>query len=183
MAQIAQREGILNLWRGLTPALVGSLPSTVLYYTGYESLRDILLLHTQSPYSPMFAGAIARTLVVGLISPLELFRTRMQADSAQFSAIMKDVRTLVQVMASNAERWTTSIVERSWFHHIEGCPLFRDLLVFYRVHEAEDIPKCSESYVLSRIRNILFHWIDSRLCGSRVDSSIRCRQDNPSSFL
>jgi solute carrier family 25 protein 39/40 len=103
MVQIAQKEGIVNLWRGLTPALVGSLPSTVLYYTGYESLRDILLFHTQSQYSPMFAGAIARTFVVGLISPLELFRTRMQADSVQLSVIMKDIRVLVKVKAINSE--------------------------------------------------------------------------------
>jgi solute carrier family 25 protein 39/40 len=96
MIYIAKQERVLNLWRGLTPALIGSLPSTVLYYTGYEALRDLFILHTQSSYSPLFAGAIARSMVVGVISPLELFRTRMQADNVQFSAITKDVRIMIE---------------------------------------------------------------------------------------
>jgi solute carrier family 25, member 39/40 len=97
MVHIARNERILNLWRGLTPALVGSLPSTVFYYTGYEALRDFLTAHTQSAYSPLFAGAIARSVVVGLISPLELFRTRMQADNIQISKIISDVSYMVKV--------------------------------------------------------------------------------------
>ena len=97
MVQIARNEGVFNLWRGLTPALIGSLPSTVLYYTGYETLRDVISSKTNSTYSPMLAGAIARTFVVGVISPLELFRTRMQADALPFVTIVNDVKGLVRV--------------------------------------------------------------------------------------
>ena len=68
-----------------------SIPSSVIYYLGYESLRDSmdLVLFKDSdlkPYSPALAGSISRLLAVTAISPLELLRTRMQASTGIASA-------------------------------------------------------------------------------------------------
>ncbi|CAG8491771.1 9708_t:CDS:10 [Acaulospora morrowiae] len=77
--KIVRNEGITSLWKGLSPTLVMSVPTTVIYYVGYDYLRDTLWKWKYSEnYSPMIAGFVARTISVTLVSPLELFRTRMQ---------------------------------------------------------------------------------------------------------
>lgn len=57
-----------------------SVPANVIYFVGYDYLRD-LIQPTTANYSPLIAGAIARTIAVTMISPIELFRTRLQASS------------------------------------------------------------------------------------------------------
>lgn len=62
-----------------------SVPANVIYFVGYDYLRDMIRPYTQlreSDYSPLAAGAIARTIAVTMISPIELFRTRLQATTA-----------------------------------------------------------------------------------------------------
>eukprot|EP00906_Rhabdomonas_costata_P000560 RCo000717 len=39
---LATREGLPALWRGLGPSLALSLPTTVFYYSAYDSLRPVL---------------------------------------------------------------------------------------------------------------------------------------------
>lgn len=59
-----------------------SVPANVIYFVGYDYLRDIIQPYSQlnhADYSPLAAGAIARTIAVTMISPIELFRTRLQA--------------------------------------------------------------------------------------------------------
>ena len=60
------------------------VPSSALYMLGYTHLNLHILSFapnsaTLSVLSPLFAGALSRTLSVTLLSPLELFRTRLQA--------------------------------------------------------------------------------------------------------
>jgi len=60
-----------------------AIPANVIYFTGYDYLRT----STQSPihnqvsdaYAPLIAGSIARVAAAAVISPIEMFRTRMQA--------------------------------------------------------------------------------------------------------
>jgi solute carrier family 25 protein 39/40 len=62
-----------------------SVPANVIYFVGYDYLRDIIqpfVQFKQSDYSPLLAGAIARTVAVTMISPIELFRTRLQATAS-----------------------------------------------------------------------------------------------------
>ncbi|KAG0350809.1 hypothetical protein BGZ54_003622 [Gamsiella multidivaricata] len=73
-----------------------SIPATVIYFVGYDYLKDVLseTARKASPGSllgqtlvfeyggslaPLVAGAFARTVAATVISPLELFRTRMQS--------------------------------------------------------------------------------------------------------
>lgn len=78
---VARAEGIGALWSGLSPSLLMAVPSTVLYFTAYEVLRDHLVAQMPGigPYAPLVAGATARTFAASIISPLELLRTKIQS--------------------------------------------------------------------------------------------------------
>jgi solute carrier family 25 protein 39/40 len=83
LRKIARNEGIRTLWRGLSPTLLMTVPANIIYFTGYDWLR----FNKISPinrafsdnYAPLVAGATARTFAAGVVSPIEMFRTRMQA--------------------------------------------------------------------------------------------------------
>jgi solute carrier family 25 protein 39/40 len=87
LRKIARYEGVSALWSGLAPTLVLQMPATVLYYLGYETIRDKLLASDASDgfkrYAPLMAGMSARTVAATLISPIELIRTRVQALSGK----------------------------------------------------------------------------------------------------
>lgn len=78
-----KNEGVFALWRGLVPGLAMALPSTAIYFVGYDYIRDHTKLHfantTLDTYSPLWAGGAARTMSALVVSPMELFRTRMQS--------------------------------------------------------------------------------------------------------
>ncbi|KAF9181721.1 hypothetical protein BGZ51_001184 [Haplosporangium sp. Z 767] len=95
--KIVRYEGATSLWRGLSPTVAMSIPATVIYFVGYDYLKDVLSEQalTASPglalgqasfindyrdsLAPLAAGGFARTVAATVISPLELFRTRMQS--------------------------------------------------------------------------------------------------------
>lgn len=83
LRKIARNEGISSLWRGLSPTLVMSIPANVIYFTGYDSLRynphSPINTYISDAYAPLVAGSVARTAAASVISPIEMFRTRMQA--------------------------------------------------------------------------------------------------------
>lgn len=72
---ICKNEGIASLWRGLIPALMMALPSTILYFLGYEYLKgaffwNLLIADCDSsdmpedkvhPMSALLSGASARS--------------------------------------------------------------------------------------------------------------------------
>ncbi|KAJ3328574.1 hypothetical protein HDU76_009708 [Blyttiomyces sp. JEL0837] len=99
--KIYSREGITSLWRGLSPTLIMQVPSTVIYYIGYEKIRDGLKANFKfadsSPYAPLLSGALARSCVAVLISPLELIRTRMQSGGPE-SGLVSVTRQVVGMM-------------------------------------------------------------------------------------
>ena len=82
--KIARNEGPQTLWRGLTPTLVMAVPANVIYFAGYDWLRfspksPIRKLPINDKYAPLVAGSVARVLAAIAVSPIEMFRTRMQA--------------------------------------------------------------------------------------------------------
>jgi len=83
LRKIARNEGPTSLWRGLSPTLVMAIPANVIYFTGYDSLRSNphspIHNHVPDAYAPLIAGSIARVAAASVISPIEMFRTRMQA--------------------------------------------------------------------------------------------------------
>ncbi|RUP19712.1 mitochondrial carrier domain-containing protein, partial [Jimgerdemannia flammicorona] len=104
VSKIIRYEGILSLYRGLTPALVMSVPATVIYFVGYDYFRDYLRDRwvDQNPglarYAPLIAGGGARTIAATIISPIELFRTRMQSVEGLhgFREVFKSVVRMVR---------------------------------------------------------------------------------------
>ena len=86
LRKIARNEGISSLWRGLTLTLVMAIPANVIYFTGYDSLRynahSPVKTYIPDSYAPLVAGSIARTAAASVISPIEMFRTRMQATTS-----------------------------------------------------------------------------------------------------
>ncbi|KAJ2864683.1 Carrier protein, mitochondrial, partial [Coemansia asiatica] len=105
MRHIARTEGIRTLWRGLSPTLVASGPSTVIYFVGYDYLRQWMGRHVRQhgwgeyeKYVSLLAGCLARTTAATTISPLELVRTRMQSSATHDLAtvmhgISRDIRS------------------------------------------------------------------------------------------
>ncbi|KAI8967601.1 mitochondrial carrier domain-containing protein [Mycotypha africana] len=100
--KILKYEGVSALWKGLSPAIVMSVPANVVYFVGYEYLKDFIqpitnLANTKMDYSPIFSGAIARTVAVTIISPIELFRTRLQAAGKghDFNCVLRGVKNMV----------------------------------------------------------------------------------------
>lgn len=63
-----------------------AVPGNVIYFAGYDALR----FNTHSPvyqrvpdnYAPLVAGSIARVAAAAVVSPVEMFRTRMQATAS-----------------------------------------------------------------------------------------------------
>ena len=105
LKKIARNEGITTLWRGLSPTLVMTVPGNIIYFTGYDWLR----FNKASPikklvpdiYTPLVAGAFARTVAAISVSPIEMFRTRIQASTSTSSAghfadTLKGIRNMVQ---------------------------------------------------------------------------------------
>ena len=60
-----------------------AIPANVIYFTGYDSLRSNphspIRKYVSDGYAPLIAGSIARVAAASVISPVEMFRTRMQA--------------------------------------------------------------------------------------------------------
>jgi len=105
LRQIARHEGVPALWSGLAPTLVLQVPATVLYYLGYETIRDRLLSSDKTPegvkfYAPLIAGMSARTVAATLISPIELIRTRVQALSGKghLAPVLRNVAGMMKTL-------------------------------------------------------------------------------------
>jgi solute carrier family 25 protein 39/40 len=96
MLRVARHEGLGSLWSGLQPALIMSVPGTVLYFATYEHVRDMCT--SLSPqYAPLLAGGGARILTATIVSPVELMRTRMQAEASLMrEGMLGGARSLVR---------------------------------------------------------------------------------------
>ncbi|KAL3898095.1 MAG: hypothetical protein SGCHY_002974 [Lobulomycetales sp.] len=75
---ILKLEGPAGLYRGIVPSIMMTTPATVLYYVGYDTLRDTL---PATSYRPLLAGTMARFITVLASAPLEFSRTLMQSDA------------------------------------------------------------------------------------------------------
>ncbi|KAB8343013.1 hypothetical protein FH972_022607 [Carpinus fangiana] len=104
LRKIARNEGFTTLWRGLSPTLVMAVPANVIYFAGYDWLRTSprspMHNRVSDTYAPLAAGSAARVLAAIVVSPIELFRTRMQAHhspsaTSNFRETMTGVREMV----------------------------------------------------------------------------------------
>ncbi|SCU86536.1 LANO_0C08328g1_1 [Lachancea nothofagi CBS 11611] len=78
--KIAKIEGITSLWRGISITLLMAAPANMVYFIGYETLRDKSRLQEAYPtLNPLMCGAVARVLAATIVAPLDLLRTRLQS--------------------------------------------------------------------------------------------------------
>jgi solute carrier family 25, member 39/40 len=93
LGKIARNEGTLSLWRGLSPTLLMAIPASVIYFSGYDWLRhnhsSPIKRYSNDTYAPLVAGSVARVLAAIAVSPIEMFRTRMQATSGSSTGIFR----------------------------------------------------------------------------------------------
>ncbi|TGJ86652.1 hypothetical protein E0Z10_g2084 [Xylaria hypoxylon] len=107
MRKIARNEGFTTLWRGLSPTLLMAIPANIIYFTGYDWLRynkkSPISRLSRDDYKAVTAGSIARVLAVAAVSPVELFKTRLQASSGSTATShLKDTfKGLREMVAEN----------------------------------------------------------------------------------
>ncbi|SSD58506.1 related to Mitochondrial carrier protein MTM1 [Saccharomycodes ludwigii] len=95
--KISRIEGLNALWRGLSITLLMAIPSNVVYFSGYETLRDYSPLNANFPtINPLVCGALARTIAATTIAPLELLKTRLQSIPSIKSNSLKIFKDLMQ---------------------------------------------------------------------------------------
>ncbi|KAL6126271.1 hypothetical protein ACLB2K_074322 [Fragaria x ananassa] len=82
---ILVQEGFWRLWRGTNASLTLAIPTVGIYMPCYDIFRNLMEEFTTqnapnlTPYVPLVAGALARSLACVSCYPIELARTRMQA--------------------------------------------------------------------------------------------------------
>ncbi|KAF8791315.1 Solute carrier family 25 member 39 like protein [Argiope bruennichi] len=100
LVKISKIEGVKTLWSGLVPTLFISVPSTVIYFTMYDQLRELFSSHLVPPMGPvsvpLFSGITARVLTGTVVSPIEFFRTKIQSEQVKYSDAFKNVSKLVK---------------------------------------------------------------------------------------
>lgn len=94
LVKISRNEGLSSLWRGLSPTLFMAVPSTVIYFVGYEQLRK--MVNNDAAWAPLLCGGLARTASATVISPMELLRTRLQSATHQGKNASESFREVTQ---------------------------------------------------------------------------------------
>ncbi|KAA8520716.1 hypothetical protein F0562_015012 [Nyssa sinensis] len=83
--KVIRQEGFARLWRGTNASLALAVPTVGIYLPCYDIFRNLLEEYTSrstpnlTPYVPLVAGSLARSLACITCYPVELARTRMQA--------------------------------------------------------------------------------------------------------
>ena len=90
-----------------------AIPANVIYFTGYDALRSNtaspIRNHVPDTYAPLVAGSIARIAAAATISPIEMFRTRMQAATSANSGTGVFMETLAGLRRMVEAQGVTSL--------------------------------------------------------------------------
>ncbi|KAJ9171477.1 hypothetical protein P3X46_014841 [Hevea brasiliensis] len=105
-SKVIRQEGFGRLWRGTNASLALAVPTVGIYLPCYDIFRNLMEDFTNqnapdlTPYVPLVAGSVARSLACVTCYPVELARTRMQAfKEAQNGAKPPGVwKTLIEVI-------------------------------------------------------------------------------------
>ncbi|XP_068947981.1 solute carrier family 25 member 48 isoform X1 [Petaurus breviceps papuanus] len=83
MTSIVQKEGLLGLYRGANAMLLRDVPGYCLYFIPYAIINEWITPDnntTCSPYSVCLAGGIAGAISWGTATPMDVVKSRLQAD-------------------------------------------------------------------------------------------------------
>ncbi|KAM3247775.1 Mitochondrial carrier protein MTM1 [Capsicum annuum] len=104
--KIIRQEGISRLWRGTNAGLALAVPTVGIYLPCYDIFRNKLEEFTAqhapslTPYAPLLAGSLARSLACTSCYPIELAKTRMQAFKDMNKKPAGVWKTLFEVIAN-----------------------------------------------------------------------------------
>ncbi|PWA60316.1 Mitochondrial carrier domain-containing protein [Artemisia annua] len=106
--KVTRQEGFGRLWRGTGASLALAVPTVGIYLPCYDIFRNFMEEYSSqnassmTPYVPLVAGSVARSLACISCYPVELARTRMQAFKAHSGKSSPGVlKTLVEIIATN----------------------------------------------------------------------------------
>ncbi|KAL6044582.1 hypothetical protein STEG23_035210 [Scotinomys teguina] len=97
-AAVYLRDSVwLGCGLGGSQSRVMTVPATAVYFTAYDQLKAFLCAQslTSDLSAPMVAGALARMGTVTVISPLELVRTKLQAQHVSYRELATCVQAAV----------------------------------------------------------------------------------------
>ena len=84
---VVKQEGILSLWRGLSPMLLRDVPFSMIYWLGFEQFKVMLLTRMEySPMVPFLAGSVSGAIAAALTTPLDVVKTHMQVELGETMA-------------------------------------------------------------------------------------------------
>lgn len=103
--KVTRQEGFGRLWRGTNASLALAVPTVGIYLPCYDIFRNFMEDFTArnapflTPYVPLVAGSVARSLACVTCYPVELARTRMQAfkETQNAAKPLGVLKTLIEV--------------------------------------------------------------------------------------
>ncbi|XP_024992396.1 mitochondrial carrier protein MTM1-like [Cynara cardunculus var. scolymus] len=113
--KVIRQEGFARLWRGTNASLALAVPTVGIYMPCYDIFRNYMEEYSSrnapsmTPYVPLVAGSVSRSLACITCYPVELARTRMQAfkDAQQGTKLPGVWKTLAGVV--NADTGTKKL--------------------------------------------------------------------------
>ena len=100
---VAQTEGPLGLWRGVTPSLWRTVPGIGLHFASYHLLTSLVSDAGQplSPLQSLAVGGLARVIAGTVLMPLTVIKTRWEAGGPQFgyqgAGMLGAVKTILRL--------------------------------------------------------------------------------------
>ncbi|KAL4390610.1 hypothetical protein AHAS_Ahas03G0162300 [Arachis hypogaea] len=104
--KVARQEGFIRLWRGTSASLALAVPTVGIYMPCYDIFRNFMEEFTTqnapnlTPYVPLVAGSVARSLACVSCYPVELARTRMQIRK-KLLGLRGDEATAATILGAN----------------------------------------------------------------------------------
>ena len=80
---VVRKQGILSLWRGMSPMLLRDIPFSIAFWVGYEYLKIEMYSFIDPHYYslvPFISGCASGTVAALLTNPLDVVKTHMQVD-------------------------------------------------------------------------------------------------------
>ena len=98
---VVAQNGVLSLWRGLSPMLLRDVPFSMIFWLGYEHIKGTYMysapLHLQ-PLVPFIAGSLSGTIAAIATTPLDVVKTHMQVELGETNDVKLGVGSAVTVM-------------------------------------------------------------------------------------
>jgi hypothetical protein len=76
-----ESEGLLTLWSGTPASMIGTIPSSALYFVAYEGMKSVGEANLKEKYHPlvhMTSGCLSELISSVIYVPFEVIKARMQ---------------------------------------------------------------------------------------------------------